>query len=348
MTHIQTHMTLKLELFVFQLRKITHTTETLRTDGGVQRRHKAEKSPCLFSDVYKSITSRTDKSDICGFMKLFIDNFCQSFKVNSDKTMALSLPEESNYCSFNSAEDYFYGHFLAGPTGAKSVLFDTTDALTQKGTIRKDSVPTRPYFFKIWLPKDVNYGAIILQSTTSATYNVLFLKELSECFINFGYKMTIGRFYTKKVRDAFFRNCILNDLKISYANTHRPSSFKSKLISVDSLSRVMFIKNLCISLADIVSSSNYMADITEAISELDRNFNPKTDSVQLFCSTTEGQRANAALDAIENFFPPIILSSEFYDLANDIPCWDKLHQKTSELLREIQSEYSYFPKQINL
>lgn len=147
-------MKLKLELFVFQLRKITQSYENRRDNGMLSYRHKTETEPCLFSDAYKVISSQTSKKDISGFMQLFINNFAQSFKVNAGNTMALSLPQENDYCFLNKNENLFYGHFVAGPTGAKSVLFDTTDALNEKGTIQKDSVPTRPYFSKygfLWM-----------------------------------------------------------------------------------------------------------------------------------------------------------------------------------------------------
>ena len=336
--------TLKLDIYYLNLKKIKKEVSR-RVRNKVQIGYITENEPCLLSDFFDSLSNDTDESYMTIFMTDFINGFNASFKSNDKNTQAISITTEQ-YRSFNSEDYTVWGIFKGGATGIDYDIFESDNAEIPTGKINRNNVASLYYFYKIWMPKDSNFGILMVQSYTSTGCTSLFKEQLESYFINKRYKVEWSKYIPKNYIEQYLKDGYIRTVKVVYSKRDENSPLNPLFKSFTEASKMTVFDKLRISFDRLINIPNYKNVLTSQIQSVDSEFDESKDAIRLFFVDSAGKRANSMLSDIDNVLPTITLDDSLMDEATQQPNGEALHLFTKDLLNSIKEQISYTPKLI--
>lgn len=335
--------TLKLDIYYFSLKKITETYERTAKDGK-RIGYRTGKSICSFHDFVNSLSLNEDDNYMRVLLNDFIDGFNASFKSNKNCTQAVSITTDL-FHRFDATNYTVWGVFKGGPTGINREIYKSDNATKVKGTIDDDNVTSLLYFYKLWLPQDSNIGILMVQSYTSTGCTVLFKQQLENYFINKGYKPYWSKWVPKSYIEEYLKNGYLNEIQVLHTKKDKNKPLNPIFEPFQKATRKSIFSNFNISLAKLLLTRNYKNILKSQIKSVDIGYDEYNDKVKLFY-TNNGKSAHATLADIENILPVITLEDSLKDEKTQLPIWGELHKFTNDMLKNIQLEMNYTPKEI--
>ena len=335
--------TLRLDIYYFQLKRITGTIERKRPTG-ISIGYRTEKDPVEFRDFVKSLSLK--KEEDADYMKVLVQNFVNefnaSFAVNDERTKALSL--NSDYKT-NSSKYTAWGTFKGGETGISRDIYDNDNSMNAMSQIKENNVAALQFFYKIWIPRDSNVGVLMLQSYTTLGCTSLFKQKFEEYIIRQNYKIHWSKCIPENYIKEYFKRGYINKIQIVHHKKASDTLSQPTFMPVCQAKKETYLTKLRILLAELLLKHNYAELLKSDISSIDLNFNKEKDVVTLFYEL-DGKRAHSTLSDIENMLPIIKLDEELKDPTTQLPKWDELHIYTDGILEQIKKQIHYTPKEL--
>lgn len=335
--------TLKLDIYYFSLKKIKEET-IRRFQGKDVTIHTTEKEDCLFDDFVKSLSS--DEGDNNNytetFLKDFITGFNNAFKPNKSNTQAMSITTDL-FKKYNSKDHTVSGVFKGGPTGTEFEIYALTNASEPTGVITEDNITSLSYFYKIWIPTDSNVGVLMVQSYTHMGCTGMFKEQLSNYFIDKGYKASWSKHIPNDYIEQYFKEGYINAIQVLYRNREDDKPLNPVFGPIIAARRKSVFSGFKIPFKEFISIPDYRKMLKSQIQAIDTEYDEKKDEIKLFYIDAEGKKAHAKLAEIENILPTIVLDDSLKEANSHIPKWEDLNDFTNGILDDIKKQISYTP-----
>lgn len=142
-----------IDIFAFNLRKITKTTQVTTPSGAIGIRLTTEKDNVKFEEFFKVLDGQTYEEKFQHFISEFIGNFNSHYVIKRDKGVSL---HKKQMISIHSKKFFIWGEFSGGHTGREQRVYSRDNSTSSDYTISKEKMVASPFFYLIWIPKDSN------------------------------------------------------------------------------------------------------------------------------------------------------------------------------------------------
>lgn len=338
--------TLRLDIYSFQLKKITHTTSGWnKYDKEVIRYHTQTDFVTSFEEFVGSFISEETQGKpymeafLYGFMKEFND----SFVANETNTKAISVTEDLPR-GFSSQKFTAWGMYKGGTTGISRDVYKNSNANDITGKLQEDNVTSLCYFYKLWIPQDSNIGFVMLQSYTSQGCTALFKERFEKYAESCGYKVFWQKFMPNSYIQQFLASAFIKEIKVQHVKKEI-HGLQTPTFSLKEAKSVTVLNKLKIPLQQILSVLDYKQELKKSIQVVDMNYVPDEDNVQLIYERN-GRTVHASIVNMEDILPAFILDDRLKEPNSQTPDFDAMNAFTDDILEEIKKKIEYTPKRL--
>lgn len=139
--------------------------------------------------------------------------FGQEFRINDSETKGITIRSEDKF-HVDSNLNSISGTLSGGDTGIGKNIHERENS-TEGNTIDHFKIHSIPHFFQIWMPLDLNFCIVIVQSYTGESLSSLFLSHL-QLYFNMKNIVTYNRvkFLPSYLIDDFRNNAIIKSVTL--------------------------------------------------------------------------------------------------------------------------------------
>lgn len=336
--------TLKLDIYSFQLKKITRRTIGWNKNNKEVTRYRTEEDFVIsFSEFVKSFISEETqgKPYMEAFLYGFMREFNASFVSNDTNTKAISITEDLKR-GFSSQKFTAWGMYKGGMTGITRDVYKNSNANDITGKLLEDNVTSLCYFYKLWIPQDSNIGFVMLQSYTSQGCTALFKERFEKYAESCGYKV----FWKKNIPNSYIQHFLasawIKEIKVQHVK-RETRGLQSPTFALDEAKCVTILNKLNIPLQKLLLMVDYKQELKNGIQVLDKNYIPDEDNVQLVYEHN-GRTVHASMANLEDILPAFILDDGLKEPDSQAPDFEAMNTFTDDILEEIKKKIGYTPQ----
>lgn len=334
---------LKLDIYQFSLYRIL---ERRHVRNGAVTQFRTEENAVRFEEYARQIMPGVNEDNYMNtILQDFMNDFNNTFALNDTETQGVTIAS-SDFNSFNSHNNTFWGQFKGGTTGIRREIYDRGNAQDPTGEIRIDDISSVPYFFEIWMPLDSDDGYLFVQSYTSLSCATAFRNQLGKYFISKNFKPVWNKRIPKHYIDNYLRNSVIKGIRINYGKSEVPQDAEEGITTPIRYARkYTMLDQFAIPFESIADVLGFKRDIKEMLENIDIDVPEDENDIKIFYTDDKGASASASMNDIETILPNIILDDELLDGDTQLPRWAELHTFIDELLEEIKTEIGYTPQE---
>lgn len=303
------------------------------------------KSEVTFSEFFESFRENTDKKVTQGtlfnrFYKYYLESFNSEFVKDKDGTKAYT-PGDS--VDRNPANFIIDGIFEGGLTGIEQSVQDQKRKKA-KSRISKDDVAALPFYFLFWLPSDVNYGIIMIQSYGNSTINSLVKDHLKKVFKSKGFTFDEQMCISQKDREDFLEHSIVHELSFlsTFESKNTGGEFSAYLGRADTFQVEVRIKNIN------ENTNKYfkgLGTITKGLTDfvklsVEGAKKIKESDPKAFYKG-DNSRSHAVIKDHKNFIPSLVLNENLKESGKQTPDLEEIRKYCKNYLKILQKENNY-------
>ncbi|GAB3221279.1 hypothetical protein GCM10027454_13590 [Algoriphagus aestuariicola] len=304
-----------------------------------------KKSEVTFSEFFESFRESTDKKVTQNtlfnrFYKFYLESFNSEFVKDKDGTKAYT---PGDTIEKNTANFIIDGIFEGGLTGIEQSVQDQKRKKL-KSKISKDDVAALPFYFLFWLPSDVNYGIIMIQSYGNSTINSLVKDHLKKVFKKKGFTFDEQMCISNKDREEFLEHSVVHELSFlsTFESKNTGGEFSAYLGKAESFQVEVRIKNLH------ENTNKYfkgIKDIKKGLTDfiklsIDGAKKIKESDPKAFYKG-DNSRSHAVITDHKNFIPSLVLGEELKENGKQTPDLDSMRIYCKNYLKILQKENNY-------
>jgi hypothetical protein len=310
-------------------------------------RPKYKSQPIDFKEFFKTKFAAenedVDKRELFSrFRDAYIQSFNGKFRTSNNNTKSFSPKKEELYV--NSFENLIYGFFNGGSTGIEQEIFDSTDAVSIEQPIGARKVVSLKHFGLLYLPYDLNYGIVMLQSYSSINSGIggPFFEHLEEFLSN--YEISIRKEVTvpNYVREHFLKNSVVLGIDVTKPKTskERRQEFNPAFAKMEKLRVKLSFTGMNFSIGDFFSKvlrPGHKHPIYVDMTELGFNNPSEYTTTVHYKDVSTGKTATAKVTNNTHIFPTITLENSIKELGKEHPDLEKMLsycKKQIEIIRE--------------
>lgn len=334
--------TLFIDIYAFTLKKVKETKKITTPSGGEGERVTTEGETVNISDLIATFEGNEYEDKFKTFLSEFISQFNSGFLISREKGISMN---ENHHTGISIAKAYIWGEFSGGHTGREQSVFTSTDSTNKEYIISKEKMVASPYFFLIWMPKDLKQGVLIVQRYSNASCTNELKTCISRYFVKRGFKPSWYAYVPKEICKQYLDACILSGVRVQHSAPSKDAitnPLYSDFASDTGVSFATRLSGLALPFSRLRTSGKFKEDFKGFIGIVDKNYK-EDDKVTITYTNTEGHPVTASLDNFDEIAPKIALETECFNDATNTPDWDKLPKKAIEFLESIKNEMGYNP-----
>lgn len=148
--------------------------------------------------------------------------FGQEFRINDSETKGITIRSEDKF-HVDSNLNSISGTLSGGDTGIGKNIHERENS-SEGNTIDHFKIHSIPHFFQIWMPLDLNFCIVIIQSYTGESLSSMFLNQLENYFKS--KRIVIynrQKFLPNKLINDFKKNAVIKSVKVKSSVISRPT-----------------------------------------------------------------------------------------------------------------------------
>ena len=198
---------IKLDCYSFQLKKQLQAEDFKFED--------------FFSSFNTNNVQLTLQNQYNSFYADLLNYFGQEFRINDSETKGITIRSGDEFL-VESASNVISGTLSGGDTGIGKNIQERENS-TEGNQIDHFKIHSIPHFFQIWMPLDLNFCIVVVQSYTGESLSSMFLNHLQEHF-NFKDLVTYNRvkFLPRNLVDDFRNNALIRSVTLKSSAISRP------------------------------------------------------------------------------------------------------------------------------
>ena len=302
------------------------------------------KNKLLFDNI---LATSTQQVPFKAFFEAYIKSFNGKFRENLNGNKSFS--PIANEIKISSNRNIIYGFIEGGITGMIQKVKSNKNSGKKPIPVGTDEVVAQDHFFLLWIPPDVNYGYLMLQSYKTAHGGLAgpFFEHLDEFLRK--YDFHIGHHepkVPKSIKDIFKKHAVIVGMDIIKENngpTER-SSFNPGLANAEKVKFVFSVSGLKYSYTKFSSifkkdqkGNPFFIDLSGIGITNPNDYVAKVN----YKDPTTGSQTSASLTDLLNVRPAIIIPNSVKINGFEKPDITEIYQFCLKHLNELKLEDKY-------
>lgn len=305
-----------------------------------------QKEQISFSEFFQTFNSSTSKLTLQNQYNAFyadlLNYFGSEFRINDSETKGITISSEDKY-KIESELNFVSGILSGGDTGIGKKIHERNNPINGS-PVDHFKIHSIPHFFQIWMPLDLNFCIVIIQSYTGESLSSMFLNQLENYFKSKGI-VTYNRqkFLPIKLINDFKNNAVVKSVKVKSSVISRPTrqALNPVLIEKEKLHVELTFKGFgkdstWNQLKDWLTSEN-QGFLGIKLSEI--NLDTPVDRIVEY--TYRGRTTSGKLTNDYQIIPSLVISDEIKLNKDFHPEFNSIHSYVSKFMNDLIIESGY-------
>ena len=306
----------------------------------------ASKDPVTYKDMLKDVTSETDKNAAFSkFNNLFIKSFNDKFIKNREETKAIAVQSVNSMPQMNIID----GMLVGGLTGVEQDVYKSSSSKSIGKSISDDEVSTLPYYFKLWMPYDLDHGVLMVQSYTEVGVVSLIEQKIKSFIRGYGYSVDKMKYVPKEYKEKFKKKSIVQNLILSKTKMSEKArgALNQLFASFEGLKVEIKISGFDVPIEEFWKQVDKNQPIDADLSSFEMNAEGHDYDVIATYKDESGRQSQARLSRNLDILPNIILPESLKENGKQYPDYGKIREHTDAILEKIKKEIGYTPNDVD-
>jgi hypothetical protein len=302
-------------------------------------------------ELFQRIRKKAEADESSDPYHLFFQQFIRSFngEFKKDKKNQKSFAPLEGGIKYFSNKQIICGFLEGGTTGIKQTVKPNKDYKGKGTVVGNDDVVGLPYYFQLWIPVDVNYAYIMIQSYSEINTGIAcpFFEHFNNFLSDYTYSIREKEIRVPKpIIDLFVKDSVIVEMDILRDRTSPTdrNMFNPSLVDSEKMKIRITLSGLKIPFSKFINT--YKKDEKGNpffINLSDMGIIDPNDYIAQikYHDPVSNKETKASLTDLLNIHPTIVLPDEIKIEDSGYPDFDKIFVYCNEQLKLLQLEDGY-------
>ncbi len=304
-------------------------------------------------ELFNRIIAYEDNPESAQPYSVFLDHFVRSFngEFHRDARRTKAFAPVPDKISIHSDDQLIHGFLQGGPTGIKQSVKDNNRFIEEGTIITENQVVGLEYYFLLWIPQDVDYMYVMMQSYSDVNHGIAtpFFDHLKRFLSYYRYSITTkeGK-VPESIQNAFLDRGVVVGLDVTSKRTSRGqrNQFSPSLADQESTKVRVSISSFELNARDFIREYRRRSDRNPFYIDLTGMGidDPREYQANIrYKDPMTKKLTSATITDLMNVRPTIVVPDSIKTPGGEVPDMQLIYDFCMEHLTQLKREDQYTP-----